>query len=492
MRTPAQRVGRGSLRRTIIWVSATVAAVAVIVSGALIVLTTLQHHVVTLIAAAVESVYLAQAARVDLLLHAREPATSSRREAVAEELRRKVHAAGAHATSTEEARVQAQAESATARYLANGAHEQPQGDVSSRWQKAWEALNELVRVNRGQSARARHDAQVLDSVGDVVGFVAAGLVLAMAAALVFRLRRSTFQPLLALASAMDRFAGGDWNARATESGPAELREMCARFNEMAEQLAAQRRAQIAFLGSVAHDLRNPLSALKLSVMLLAKKMKEPGLEPVRPVIERIDRQLARMERLLGDFLDRSQIEAGEVELRLDVHDLREIVREVVDLFAATSPEHDLVVDVPDAAVTMRCDHLRLEQVMTNLVSNAIKYSPQATSVAVSLRMPASGGEAVISVRDHGVGLTERDRQRVFEPFMRSKNPARAEVAGTGLGLFVVRRLVEAHGGRVEVESTPGEGSTFRVHLPLAARHNEPPTSNVDWQSLPAAERTGQL
>jgi signal transduction histidine kinase len=112
-----------------------------------------------------------------------------------------------------------------------------------------------------------------------------------------------------------------------------------------------------------------------------------------------------------------------------------------------------------------CDALRIEQVLTNLVSNAIKYSPRGGRVEVTLEQP--GTEAILNVVDQGVGIPSDDQAHIFEPFRRS-GASRELVPGAGLGLFVARRIVEAHGGRIEVESRPGAGSTFRVHLPLTA------------------------
>src|SRR5207237_8717084 len=139
--------------------------------------------------------------------------------------------------------------------------------------------------------------------------------------------------------------------------------------DMASAMADRRQAQIAFLGGIAHDLRTPLTAITLAVEVLGTGQPPP---PERRALEIIDRQLARLDRMLGDFLDMAKIEAGEFELTVAEHDARALVRDAVDLFGVSAGER-FRVSVPDAEVTVRADALRLEQAITNLVSNAIKY-----------------------------------------------------------------------------------------------------------------------
>ena len=144
-------------------------------------------------------------------------------------------------------------------------------------------------------------------------------------------------------------------------------------------------------------------------------------------------------------------------------DARQLVRNVVELFESSSSKHDVSLRIPETALRLRCDPLRIEQVVTNLVSNAIKYSPHGGTIDVSLR--TVGQEAVIEVCDHGIGISLVDQRRLFEPFQRL-DLSREAIPGVGLGLFIVRRIVEVHGGRIEVESTVDKGSTFRVSLSL--------------------------
>jgi signal transduction histidine kinase len=262
---------------------------------------------------------------------------------------------------------------------------------------------------------------------------------------------------------MRRFGGGDLDARAEVRGPRELREMSARFNEMAQALADQRKSQLAFLGGVAHDMRNPLHVLKLALATVPPGRPLPSEPRLRTLFERLSRHIGRLERMSNDFVDMAKIESGKLELRLEDQDARALVQEVVELFEGTAPEHELRVILPGEAVPVRCDPLRLEQVLTNLVSNAIKYSPGGGRI--ELGVERVDGEAVIRVTDHGVGIAASDQSRLFEPFRRA-GLSQGTVPGAGLGLAVVRRIVDAHGGHIDVDSQPGRGSTFSVHLPV--------------------------
>lgn len=226
---------------------------------------------------------------------------------------------------------------------------------------------------------------------------------------------------------------------------------------MADGIARQREDQLAFVAGVAHELRNPLSALSTDVQALGLAPSGQGRDRA---LARVGRQVDRLTRMLDDLLDAARIEAGYLELQPEELDLRREVQEVVRFYAPTAPDRDLVVEAPDEPVTVRGDPLRIGQVITNLVSNAIKFSPEGGPVEVSVGL--RGDEAVLTVADTGVGIAPEELSEIFTSFRRS----RPDVAsGAGLGLSVVRRIVAAHGGTIEVESEPGVGSTFRVRLP---------------------------
>jgi two-component system, OmpR family, sensor histidine kinase MtrB len=435
------------------------------VSVSLVLFTGRLHEASRDLADAVESLQLASDAKMDLLVHGRTGDAGVRRDIEAR-LKRTFADLAAHVTTEAEREGLWRASYAVDRYItATHARSSPPEAATHQLDAAYDALESMVEVNVEVARNARKHVAQLDSLADTVGIGAALALLVLAAWLLWWLRSRAFRPVFALLESMERFGRGDRLARAEESGPAELQALAKRFNEMASALAAQRDAQMSFLGGVAHDIRNPLAALRLSMS--SAQAAAPGILEARfsRTFALAERQITRIERMLGDLMDTAKIEAGKLDLRLDWRDARGIVSEVTAQFEATSPANRLIVDLPDEEVWLRCDPLRMEQVLSNLLSNAIKYSPEAGDVRVTLvREP---DEIILSVADQGIGISTEDQARLFEPFRRVGSPTGA-VPGAGLGLFVVRQIVLAHGGRIDVASARGSGSTFRVRLPVVA------------------------
>lgn len=331
--------------------------------------------------------------------------------------------------------------------------------IRPRLESALTTVASLRELNERQVHQAQAEAKRMQRVAASAGIGGAVLFALILTAFVLGVRVYALRPILDLHRAIDRLRDGDTGTRSRERGARETRELAHAFNEMMEALVLQRQNQLAFLGGVAHDLRNPLAALTMGVHALEQ---EQSAARRARVMAALHRQLGRLGRMVEDFLDASRIEAGQLDLRVEEFDVRAVAREIVELHASTSPEHQLALDVPAAPVMVRGDQLRIEQVLSNLVSNAVKYSPGGGRVEVEMR--AADGEAVIAVRDQGIGIDADEIRNIFMPFRRRA----VEVApGAGLGLSIVHRIVEAHGGRIEVQSAPRAGSTFRVWLPLA-------------------------
>jgi signal transduction histidine kinase len=329
-----------------------------------------------------------------------------------------------------------------------------------RFAAAQKALDTLRHLNTEKARSGEQRAADLDLLANILGAGVGVMVLSISGMIVWWMRLQVFRPIMALGGVMGRFGRGDRAARADEVGPAELREMARRFNEMAAALAEQRDAQLAFLGGVAHDLRGPLFALRMSLAAVRPDLPLLPEQRLRRMFALIDRQTVQLERMVGDLLDSARIEAGQLELRLELSDGRALVREIAEPFEGSSRLRlELSLSEP-----LRCDPLRVQQVLSNLLSNACKYSLPGGEVEV--RFERIADEALLAVTDHGIGMSAEDQRHLFEPFRRL-GPSRGHIPGVGLGLSVVRRIVDAHGGRVEVESAPGRGSSFRVYLPLA-------------------------
>jgi signal transduction histidine kinase len=274
-----------------------------------------------------------------------------------------------------------------------------------------------------------------------------------------------YRPLLTLRDAIGRFASREYSARVQETGTREIREIARSFNVMAATLERHRSSQLSFLAAIAHDLRNPLSVIRMALDTVPPHSAEDTSHSAR-ITGLISRQIDVLLRIISDLLDTTLIEAGQLQIGRTTCDARELVMRPVELFRASRPPHDLVVRMPEHPVELDCDPLRIEQVMNNLVSNAIKYSPGGGRIEVSVRRERN--EVALEVRDQGIGIAREEQDLVFEPFRRGSisNPT---APGVGLGLSVARRVVEAHGGRIDVESMPGRGSTFTIHLPRSER-----------------------
>jgi signal transduction histidine kinase len=249
------------------------------------------------------------------------------------------------------------------------------------------------------------------------------------------------------------------------------RQLSARHAREAEWHAreAERHAQDAeaahqrlqqFLGMVTHDLSTPLSALLGYLQWLRRSAGQTTPEKQQWALSSIESAATRMCRLVDDLRDAEHTGVSQFVLRRAPLDLTEIVRRVVALQQSTTASHHLILDAPEHLEAV-WDGERLGQLLANLISNAIKYSPAGGDVRVTVREVAS--EAVVSVSDQGIGLSRAQIERLFQPFTRLYSGR--EIKGTGLGLYICKAIVEAHGGRIWVESTPDQGSTFTVTLP---------------------------
>jgi signal transduction histidine kinase len=218
-----------------------------------------------------------------------------------------------------------------------------------------------------------------------------------------------------------------------------------------------------FVGMVAHDLRSPITVIAGFAELLSRDW--PDLpEPDRNrYLELISRNVLNLSRLVDDVLEVAEVDAGKFQLEIQPFDLADLIeRTVMELSAAHAPRR-LEVDVPPELPAALGDEGRNRQVLANLVTNALKFSPDDDPVSITVAVEDS--VLAISVTDRGVGIPVEDMPRLFERFSRLPNSRQFKAKGTGLGLYICRQLVEAQGGRISAQSVPGVGSTFRYTVP---------------------------
>jgi PAS domain S-box-containing protein len=247
--------------------------------------------------------------------------------------------------------------------------------------------------------------------------------------------------------------------RAVRESEERLRRLLALEREARAEAERASRARDDVLAVVAHDLRNPIQTVLNAVAVLARPLRE---EDRQRHIEIVQRSVSAMDRLIGDLLDVARIEAGTLSIRRAALDLRAVVDEALEPFAATALARRIKLGFesePDLP-PVTADHDRLVQVLSNVIANALKFTPDGGLVSVRARR--ADGAVQISVEDSGPGLPAADLPRVFDRFWQGDRAARR---GAGLGLAICKGIVEAHGGRIWAESPPGQGATFHVSLP---------------------------
>lgn len=447
---------------------AVVATFAVAAALALVVLSTSFHSVTQELRTAVRSVRIAHEVEIALLTHHRMP-HGFPRVGIESELQSLLTAAHDHVNSPEELEILRDVERLVEAYFVAARRSQDPAVASAELDQAFTTVERLIDINAAQATAAEQTARRLDRAFGIASPAVAILLVFGIGAVLLWFRSSVVAPLYDIGDAMRRYGSGDRGARVPESGPAELRAMARQFNEMAASLRQRYEDQAAFLAGVAHDLRGPLSSLRLASSMTSSG--DPVAEDAQSrVLAIVGRQVDRLERMVGDLLDAARIEAGELELLFEERDARDIARAVVDLHQTASVSHPIRLDVPGDPVPLECDPMRVEQVVGNLIGNAIKYSPSGGEIVVRVRQ--HGDDVSFAVTDQGIGMSSADLASLFTPFHRASS-VRRTTEGVGLGLAVASRIVEGHGGRIEVESALGRGSTFRVVLPRARTAAQP-------------------
>lgn len=278
------------------------------------------------------------------------------------------------------------------------------------------------------------------------------------------------RPLARVRRTANRFSQGQLDTRAPPSNVLEVDELARSFNVMADRLSESLRMLEAdrdrlreFVADVSHELRTPIAALRT----FAELQRDPDLadEQRQEFLDRSTQQINRLEWMSNNLLDLSRIDAGIFPMDVHWGDLRDPLRAVVEAYAEQADGRgiSLSFEVPGEPVMLSFDRERIVQLLSNLVGNALKFTPKGGEIVVELR--ATADEASIEVRDSGPGIPEADLPLVFDRFFRGTNVGDARASGSGLGLAIARSIVEMHGGTISVSSVLGEGATFTVRLP---------------------------
>jgi signal transduction histidine kinase len=359
--------------------------------------------------------------------------------------------------------------------VATGGGKRRVDDIRSRF-RVLTGSEQLLSGEGGADANTAAVRAIATAAG---GFA---FVLALLAFFTWFLSRTVVAPIRRVADAARAVGGGDLAARVPAGGPVELADLSRAFNRMARSLQGQQarlreqneqlrevdRLKDEFVAAVSHELRTPLTSIRGYLDLLLDGSAGELSEPQRRYLAVADRNSQRLLDLVGDLLLFAQIRAGKFRLQREHVDAVDVAREA---FSAAAPAADAkqieLVLVDGVQAPLAADRARLGQVLDNLLSNAVKFTPEGGTVTLTVQPDAD--RVRLAVADTGMGIPAGELEQLFGRFFRTSNATEQAIPGTGLGLTIVKALVEAHGGRISVESVEGSGTTFRIELPSEAR-----------------------
>ena len=344
------------------------------------------------------------------------------------------------------------------------------------------AANAAVGTKLSASLERSRLAAVREMPWIVAILVFVAVLGAVAALFARRVAARISGPLVEMQETVDRLAAGDTEARTTVAGPREVRRVGEALNNFAEQnarlLVLERqaverletldRAKSDFVSNVSHELRTPLTSIAGYVELFEDGFLERLTPQQMGMLRVVSRNVQRLQALIEDLLTLSQVESQAFRSTFDVLDLNHLATDAAHDLRPTAQIRGVTLRevVPSHPMVTRGDASQLSRALLNLLSNAVKFSPDGGEVTLEVRR--DGPDAVLEVADHGIGIPEADMGNLATRFFRASNAVDAEITGTGLGLRIVSTIVESHGGRLEVDSVEGEGTTVRMVLPLAA------------------------
>jgi signal transduction histidine kinase len=357
--------------------------------------------------------------------------------------------------------------------------------IARSYQVEMEARVEIAQGTGGRQARRTVERQgdrrselrdeISGDTRDTALLVAAGLLAGLTGALLLfsGLISSMRRPLEELVGAAGRLAAGDRSTRVEVGGLSETATLGAAFNEMAAELEQEEvrkeeldRLKDEFVLTASHELRSPLTSVQGFAELLM--LERDSLTPRQAeTVEVILDNCRHLVRLLNDLLDLARSDAGRLAIRPQPTEVAPLVEDVVRTMRAQTEAggQTLTAQVQPGLPPINVEADRIRQILVNLLTNAHEYSPEGASISVSAQ--AVGAEVEISVTDNGPGIPEDQLERIFDRFTRGDAGLTQRVGGTGLGLAISKSLADLHGGSIGVESVVGQGSTFRVRLPIA-------------------------
>lgn len=304
----------------------------------------------------------------------------------------------------------------------------------------------------------------------VVGGISGALVMA------YRHARGLSRPLQQLANALRDVGCGKFGHTLQVKAPHEIRALAQTFNGMATALAALDQMKTDFIAHMSHELRTPLAGIREGTSLLLEQIPGSITTSQRQILDVVWEHSERLWHHISSLLDVAKMDAGMMEYMRVPSDLRMLIAQGRDavMLLAHKKQLTIAVECPDTLPLLLLDKSRMQQVVDNLLSNAVKFTPVGGTIRITATVQITEQERWVELRvaDSGLGIPAEEGRRIFERFYQSPAHRQGGQLGTGLGLAIARRIVEAHAGRIWVESQPGAGATFLVWLPLAAEPNQ--------------------
>lgn len=305
------------------------------------------------------------------------------------------------------------------------------------------------------------ETQFLRRTNQALGIALVGaLVVALLAGLV--LARNLTRPLHALTRAAQNIARGQLEQQVEVTSEDEIGELGTAFNSMSREVARVNQLRRQMTADIAHDLRTPLTVISGYV----ESMRDGILTPTPERMDLIYNEIGRLQNMVNDLRMLSQADAGELTLNPQALEVNALLTRTADLFLHHADQQSVAmrVEVEEGLPPLQLDDVRMQQVLDNLVSNALRYTSQGGTITLGARK--AGNEVEISVSDTGSGIPPEDLPAIFDRFQRGDKSRHTETGESGLGLAIVKALVEAHGGRVSAESEVGRGTTIRMTFPV--------------------------
>jgi two-component system sensor histidine kinase GlrK len=341
--------------------------------------------------------------------------------------------------------------------------------ITDSMQTLHQHLDLLIRMN--QASIARNMAQVENATNRSVGVAVLLILAALLATIIvaFYINRAITHPLSILERGTEQIARGEFTPLPVQSQD-EIGKLAEAFNTMNDRIKQVEAYKTDMLHQISHELRTPLQAMYSAHYLLAEQIVGPLTDKQQNLLTTIRDNIDKLSAFSNQFLDLARLEAGMMEFARTPTDLLSVVTPVLNNARVTALQKDITIGLAAQSVPpIYADQDKLSTVVTNLLTNAIKFTPRGGNITVTIGPSPKGVR--LAVKDTGIGIDPEDIPKLFTKFFQAKNVSRVKEKGSGVGLALVKAIVDGHGGTVGVTSTPGAGSTFTVEFP--ATQEEP-------------------